>query len=523
MSKLLAVMVGLPGSGKSTMGRLLAERHSLPFADTDSLISKRAGKPIPQIFADDGEAAFRALETEVVTEALSDGRSGVISLGGGAIGTPAIRRALRGHMVVEIAAPLPVLVERVSRHPSRRPLLADNPETRLAELAAVRQPLYKQVANVTVMSDARPAAEVAADVDAAVGAPRKVISVDSYDVEIGRNLSNSMFQACAGASAAAVVVPEGLRHLGNRAVQGLIDRHIPASLIVVPNGEAQKSSKWLVHGWDVLGEAKLGRDGVILAIGGGATTDFGGFLAATWLRGIDVVQVPTSLLAMVDAAVGGKTGIDTSAGKNLVGAFHTPSRVIVDLNHLETLPPDELRAGLAEAIKCGFIADMEILRAIESAPATALQPTSGALSDIVERAVAVKADVVRSDLREQGRREFLNYGHTLAHAIEKVENFTVRHGDAVAIGCMFAARLSERAGLLSEGEVARHRRVLEAVGLPTAYRTGRRQELLNAMRSDKKVRSGTLRFVVLNGIGNPEILTDPDSDWLDAAFEEVGA
>jgi 3-dehydroquinate synthase len=252
-----------------------------------------------------------------------------------------------------------------------------------------------------------------------------------------------------------------------------------------------------------------------VGVGGGAVTDLAGFLAATWVRGVRVVQVPTSLLGMVDAAVGGKTGINTGAGKNLVGAFHPPVAVLADTDLLAGLPDAEFRSGLAEVVKCGFIADAEILRLLEADPSGRRNTP-----ELIERAVQVKAAAVGEDLYDTGRREFLNYGHTLGHAIERVQNFGWRHGEAVAVGLVFAAELAGRAGLLRPADVARHREVIEAMGLPTRY-AGDWVQLQSVMRVDKKARGASLRFVVLDGLGNPTILTDPDQAWLDAAWAAV--
>ena len=256
-----------------------------------------------------------------------------------------------------------------------------------------------------------------------------------------------------------------------------------------------------------------------------STTDLGGFVAATWLRGVRVVHVPTSLLGMVDAAVGGKTGIDTGAGKNLVGSFHEPAGVLCDLSFLETLPAAELISGLGEVVKCGFIADPEILALVEKDPDAALDPTSEALAELVERAVRVKAEVVAMDLRETGGvgghpgREVLNYGHTLGHAIEKHSDYTLRHGEAVAIGMVYVAELARLTGRLDDDTAARHARVLRSLGLPTSWSGSSFDDVLKVMRVDKKTRGAMLRFVILEGLAQPAVLADPSDELLRAAYE----
>ena len=227
---------------------------------------------------------------------------------------------------------------------------------------------------------------------------------------------------------------------------------------------------------------------------------------------------------MVDAAVGGKTGINTAAGKNLVGAFHPPAGVVCDLTTLATLPTDDLRAGLAEVIKAGFIADAQILRLVEADGGTgARTPGSAVLRELVERAVAVKARVVSEDLREAGLREILNYGHTFAHAIERTEGYRWRHGDAVAVGMVFAAELAHAAGILDAAGVQRHRELLTMVGLPVSYAGGSWPELLEAMTHDKKVRGNALRFVLLEDIGRPTVLRGPEPAHLEQAYARVRA
>lgn len=289
----------------------------------------------------------------------------------------------------------------------------------------------------------------------------------------------------------------------------------------LPDGEQGKTISVIAAAWEVLGEQAFGRQDVILGVGGGAVTDAAGFIAATWLRGVGVVHLPTTLLAMVDAAVGGKTGINTAAGKNLVGAFHSPHGVICDLDLLATLPPADLRAGMAEIVKCGFIADEQILTVIEANPRAAADPSSPVLAELVHRAITVKADVVGSDLREAGLREVLNYGHTFGHAIEQVEDFRWRHGDAVAVGMVFAAELAHLTGSLDGAMVQRHRSILTTLGLPTAYPPDRWEQLSDAMRRDKKARAGTLRFVVLEGVAAPVRLTGPEQSVLRRAYDAV--
>lgn len=286
--------------------------------------------------------------------------------------------------------------------------------------------------------------------------------------------------------------------------------------IVIPDAEAGKSLQVAGMLWDKLGAAGFSRQDAIVGLGGGAVTDVAGFAAACWMRGISVIQVPTTLLAMVDAAVGGKTGINTDAGKNLVGAFHEPAAVIVDLERLHTLPAEELVSGSAEIIKTGFIADPRILELFRDG-------ADKHWEELVQRSVAVKANVVGRDLKESGLREILNYGHTLGHAIERREQYRWRHGNAVAVGMMYAANLAHSRGLIDDALLALHHEVISAVGLPTGYEAGAFDELYQAMLRDKKNRGGRVRFVVLDCLGSCTRLEDATEAEMRSAYEAVSA
>jgi 3-dehydroquinate synthase len=336
-----------------------------------------------------------------------------------------------------------------------------------------------------------------------------------YEVVIGPGAQTELALLLAGTARAVVVHSAPLAALAGAAVETLQTAGVAAEAVVVPDGEAAKTAEVAAGAWEEFGRLGLTRSDAVVGVGGGAVTDLAGFLAATWTRGVRVVHLPTSLLGMVDAAVGGKTGINTGAGKNLVGAFHPPAGVLVDTDVLAGLPEAEFVSGLAEVVKCGFIADGRILELLEADP-TGRRDTA----ELIERAVQVKADAVGEDLFDTGRREFLNYGHTLAHAIERVEDFGWRHGEAVGVGLVFAAELGAQAGLLSRAEADRHRTLVEAIGLPVRY-AGDWATLQGVMRIDKKARGASLRFVVLDGMGNPRILTDPDQAWLDAAWAAV--
>jgi 3-dehydroquinate synthase len=353
----------------------------------------------------------------------------------------------------------------------------------------------------------------------------RVETAAAYDVLVGHDLLARLPAMLGDAvQRVALVHPENLLGPADRVGDALGPAYDVLRL-PVPPGERAKSAEVAAGCWESLGAAGFTRSDAVVAVGGGATTDLGGFVAATWLRGVRVVHVPTTLLGMVDAAVGGKTGINTTAGKNLVGAFHEPAGVLCDLDLLATLPAAELRSGLGEVVKCGFIADPEILGLLEGAAPGALSPGSPVLQDLVERAVRVKATVVAGDLREKRAidpgREVLNYGHTMGHAVELASDFGLRHGEAVAIGSVFVAELARAAGLLDDPVVERHRTAFAGVGLPTGWSGASYDDLRARMAVDKKSRGSTLRFVVLDGLASPRILADPDDAHLRAAYDAM--
>ncbi|GMA19066.1 3-dehydroquinate synthase [Arsenicicoccus piscis] len=344
-----------------------------------------------------------------------------------------------------------------------------------------------------------------------------------YDVLVGHDILDAAADLVPTSAARVLVVcSPAVQHISDQLSDALAARDgLEVHRATVPDAESAKSVEVLADLWGQLGRAAFTRTDAIVCVGGGTVTDLGGFAAATWLRGVPVVQVPTTLLAMVDAAVGGKTGINTAEGKNLVGAFYPPVGVVCDLATLRTLPEADLRAGMAEVVKGGFIADPRILELVETDPAAALDVDGPVLRELVERKIAVKARVVAADLLESSLREILNYGHTFAHAIEQVEHYTWRHGDAVAVGLVFAAELSHAAGRLSASDVQRHRDVLEALRLPTRYPGGSWPALRTAMSRDKKSRGSSLRFVVLDAVGEPGRLEAPDEELLAQAFAAV--
>ncbi|WP_432762018.1 3-dehydroquinate synthase [Saxibacter everestensis] len=321
-----------------------------------------------------------------------------------------------------------------------------------------------------------------------------------------------------------VVYPRALRTTGDAVREDLAASGYEAVAAEIPDAEEAKHIQVAAFCWGVLGQSDFTRSDAVVSVGGGAVSDLAGFVAASWLRGVKVVHVPTTLLGMVDAAVGGKTGINTAEGKNLVGAFHPPAGVVVDVDTLATLPRNELFTGMAEVVKAGFIADPAILDLLENNSLDDISDHGGAvLRELIERAIAVKASVVSEDLKETGRREILNYGHTLGHAIELAERYQWRHGAAVSVGMMFAAELSSLTRGLPDAVVDRQRDILRKLGLPLTYRADRWHQLLDSMKRDKKARGALLRFVVLDDLARPTTLEGPDPALLFAAFQEVAA
>jgi 3-dehydroquinate synthase len=345
-----------------------------------------------------------------------------------------------------------------------------------------------------------------------------------YQVFVGRDILLEIRNHLGAATRIAVVHPQSMRTVAGKLRQNLSE--IESISIEVPDAEAAKSAAVLDFCWTALGKAGFTRNDLIISVGGGATTDLAGFVAATWLRGVRVIHVPTTLLAMVDAAVGGKTGINTREGKTLVGAIYSPVAVFCDLNFLDTQSRDDYIGGLAEIIKCGFIRDETILTLIESDLVAAQNPTWEHTPEVIARAIQVKAEVVGTDLREtlgtSTGREILNYGHTFGHAVERIENYTWRHGNAVSVGMMFVAHLAQLSGRLDHETVERHRLILSGVGLPVTYNRGTFSQLHDAMRIDKKSRGSQLRFIVIEQVGKPAILEGPDTALLVAAYGKLG-
>ena len=343
-----------------------------------------------------------------------------------------------------------------------------------------------------------------------------------YDISIGSGTRHELRDRLGAHVVKALLIHAPIMTGEATRIREALAGQVDVLLAEVPEAEDSKRIEVAAFCWGIMGQADFTRSDAVISLGGGATTDLAGFVAATWLRGVRIVHIPTTVLGSVDAAVGGKTGINTAEGKNLVGAFHSPAAVLVDTELLSSLPETEVRTGFAEIAKAGFIADPSILDDLDSSVDACLDLTSELAADVMRRAIQVKATIVSEDFTEQGVRETLNYGHTLGHAIEHAERYRWRHGVAISIGMMFAAELSRLVRSLSDADVDRHRLILgERLGLPMDYPAARWETLRSTMQRDKKARGTALRFVLLDGIARPTVTTVGDDSLLFAAYQEI--
>ncbi len=533
----LAVIIGMMGAGKTRIGREVARMMDVPFADADLEIEHEVGMDIPALFKRYGESEFRKIEAELIADMLSD-FPGVFALGGGAPMTNSVQLALadylaRGGRVVYLDADPDEAMERANRG-GGRPMLDGDANARWKTLYEQRDPVFRDVANVHVRTRGetpRMAARKVMDMILERSVAVTGAGIEPYDVRIGEGAMSHLAEVLGSEPVrVALIHTHPVQRHSDRARALLRQGGYEVCDIVIPDAEAGKTVDVANNVWRRLGDEGFTRSDAIVGLGGGAATDVAGFVAATWMRGIRYVNCPTSLLAMVDASTGGKTGINTEEGKNLVGSFYTPAGVLADLRALSTLPGDIFIEGLGEVAKSGFIEDTTILDMLE-AHAGELRGFDGAsfldsdvrevVAELIERTVSVKMHHVSTDLKEQGKREFLNYGHTLGHAIEKLEHFRWRHGNAVAVGMVFAAELSNILGHIDVKLVEYHRSLLQSLGLPTSWSNGSFEHVLALMHKDKKARGNTLRFVVLESPGHVIHLEDPPLDAVREAFERV--
>ena len=551
------ILVGFSLTGKSEVGRMAAERLGLPFVETDDAIAALAGKPVPRIFAKDGEPAFRALERQVVAQACRK-HPQVIATGGGAVLDPDNRAAmLKSGVVICLGAKPDTIHRRLqrqlrsSRARAVRPLLeGGDPLKRIQALKVEREPYYA-LADWTIQTDHLSLEQVVDEVlraydllkAKAKGRSRVAIMFPPADVRpappppafpgasfvvrtatatcpgyVGWGLLDHLGERLKqlGLKGAAYVITDSsvFSHYGERALTSLKAAGFEADAFVVPAGEASKSLEQAERIYDWLAQRRAERGHAIVALGGGVSGDLGGFVAATYLRGLPLVQTPTSLLAMVDAAVGGKVAVNLPVGKNLVGAFYQPRMVLADTQTLTTLPPRELTSGWSEVVKHGLILDASLFDRIEGHIDEMKRLDRDLASQVVERSMAIKADVVNQDERETlGIRTILNYGHTIAHAIEAASSYEAYlHGEAVSVGMMGAARIGVEMGVTPPAVLDRQERVLRKFGLPLACPGLDPDAILHAMSLDKKVVGKAIRWVLLQDVGGATVRGDVPQD-----------
>ena len=545
-------LVGLSGAGKTTSGRLLAQELGWAFADSDDVIEERSGRTVEDIFAEDGEAAFRALEAEALDQ-LSSGERLVIATGGGAPTHRPSRAALSKGLIVwlDITPEAASLRLAEAQGTAVRPLLAGDPLARLKALSQGRRHLYERSDHRVVVDDydaQQVAAKIGELVDAAgkanwvaqpdrfgtetsvtslllsVAATVKTVSA-TYPVVVRSGALTSVGEICRSLGLdgnAFVLTDENVEPLFlGPLVAGLEKVDYRVQTLAIQPGEEHKTLESVAGVYEWLLESQVERSDFVVCLGGGVVTDLGGFAAATVLRGVAFVHVPTTMAGMVDAAIGGKTGVDHPRGKNLVGAFVQPRAVIADPDVLETLPDREFRAGCAELIKHGFILDRELVADLERA-STNLRDMASA--ELIARSVAIKAAVVSGDEREAGNRMLLNYGHTVGHALESLSGYSrFLHGEAVAIGMKAAGTLSVAAGGLEGAELARQQALIRECGLPESASGFRPEDIIQATLGDKKVRGGRVNWVLLERLGEARVRGDIEPEAVAAAVGAVVA
>lgn len=522
---------GFMGSGKTSIGKMLAQKLGYEFVDTDELIAQRLGKPIPQIFAEDGEAAFRRMETQVLSEVIQRQRV-VLATGGGMPTVPENLALLRLNALnFYLRVPVEVLYGRLEMAQDR-PLLQGPFDRyfRIATLLSQRERFYTQ-AQFIISCGRQTPDQIAERIFLWVRAlddSDDAVTVDlgdrGYPVVVGNDLlerSERIFAAVPLSGPFAVVADESVAESLGKKMQERLQRLDKAHLVTVPSGEGSKNVEQAIRLWQWLADLALPRNGTVVAVGGGVVGDLAGFVAATYMRGVAFVQIPTTLLAMVDSAIGGKTAIDLPQAKNLVGAFHQPRLVVCDLAALTTMPDRPFLAGLAEVVKYGVIADPALFAYLDEQAQLIVRRHPVALRAIIIRSASIKASVVAADEREEtGLRMVLNYGHTFGHALEGATGFALLHGEAVAIGMTAEAYLAWRLGLCDRDVLERQTDVLRKLELPTHLSqvpdapTVTIDTLMAAMGRDKKRQGATLRFALPKRLGEVTITDTPVPETL---------
>ncbi len=491
-------LYGPPGTGKSTVGQRLAHNLGLPFLDLDRLIEQQAGRPIAHIMHERGEATFRDLESHVLRATLDSfppDQDAVIALGGGALLRPENRTYVenRGRLLL-LMAELPTLIERLSSQPNIRPLLAGDLPTRLAELLAARHDHYHSFPR-QLWVDGKTAEQNARQAQVLLGRHR-LQAPGECEIIVERITALPPF------SDALVVTDQNVARYHLDTLHATLRSELPA--VILPAGEEHKTLATVQRLWQAFLDHGLDRQSCVIAFGGGVITDLTGFAASTYLRGIAWIAIPTTIVGMADAAIGGKTGFDLPQGKNLIGSFHTPRRVWADPGLLHTLDDRDRRAGLAEVVKHGLIADPELFEHCRRGP----DWIDRHLEEILQRAIAIKVAIVEEDPYEKGRRAVLNLGHTIGHAVELASGFRLRHGEAIAIGMAVEARYAARVGLARAGLVEALEETLIGLKLPVRIPDHlSRQAILRAIRVDKKRQARAIRFALPVEVGRVELIS----------------
>jgi 3-dehydroquinate synthase len=517
MSQQSIFLYGPSGSGKSHVGKLLSESLKMPYVDLDMEIEARSGTSIPEIFASQGEAGFREWERQTLGLVLESERK-IIALGGGALTFPENRDLAEAHgQVVLLHAPLEVLRDRLIADEAERPLLSENVNENLAKLLAKREEHYASFPIQVNTENMCPEA-VAWEIQIVLGMfhlnSMATRQLPGYDVRVGANSLDQIGEMLTARDLGSPVMVISDENVGElylaRVTAALTKVGLETHGITIPAGEAHKTLETVSNLWDAFLSKNIERGSTVVGLGGGVVGDLAGFAAAAFKRGVPWVGVPTSLLAMVDASLGGKTGADLPQGKNLIGAFYPPRMVIADPEVLGTLPEEELISGMAEVIKHGMIADPDLLKLCQDFRSL---ENFGNLEQVVSRAMAVKIRIIEEDPYEMGIRAALNFGHTVGHGVELVSDFKLRHGEAVAVGMVIEARMAEEIGLATAGLAEGIATVLGGVGLPTKIPPELdRSAIVEAMGHDKKRAGGVVRFALPAAIGDVRVGVEVD-DW----------